>query len=58
MTEYKVNVWETVMHTVWLESNDEEQAYDDALAKIQAGDEDTIYDREFTGDYDVEDVNA
>ena len=57
MKEYKVNVWESVQHTVWVQATNEEDAYDYAMEKIAYGDEDTIYDREYTGDHDVEAVN-
>jgi len=57
MKEYKINVWEQVQHTVWVVANDEDEAYETAMNEIAYGDKDTIYDREFTGDYDVEDVN-
>ncbi len=58
MKEYKINVWEQVQHTVWVFANDEDEAYDLAVGEIQRSDDmETIYDREFTGDYDVEAVN-
>ena len=55
--EYRVNVWEQVQHTVWVVANDEDEAYDKALNEIQRSqDIDTVYDREFTGDYNVEEA--
>lgn len=57
MEEYRVNVWEQVQHTVWVFASDEDDAYDKAVAEIQSTEIDTIYDREFTGDYDVEAMN-
>lgn len=57
MTEYKVSVWENVKHTVWIHAANEDDAYEKAMEKIAYDGEDTIYDREYTGIYDVEAVN-
>lgn len=60
MKEYKVEVWETVQHIVWVSAIDEDEAYEKAGAEIYNnqfnGEEDTIYDRSFTGEYDVEEI--
>ena len=53
MFEYEVKIYELITHTVYVEAGDKDEAYDLAYNKIQSQEEDTIYDREYTGDYEV-----
>lgn len=56
MKEYRVKIYETVVHSTIVEAKDESEAYDKAYEVIANG-EDSGYDTEaegFTGDYEVE----
>jgi hypothetical protein len=57
-TRYIVSMIEQVTHRAWVEAETEEEAYDKAAWEIQQSEDiDTIYDREFMGDFTVQEDN-
>jgi hypothetical protein len=60
MKNYEVKIHETVIHTTWVEAEDEEKALEAAYEKIANG-PDSEYDTEaegFTGYHEIEEYDA
>jgi hypothetical protein len=56
MARFSVAVYELITHVIEVEADNEAEAYELGFDEIGSSTEDLVYDRVFTGDYQVVEV--